>query len=121
MKTSFDPRHIKRQHTVQDLFKTDFHKQPISDRAKEVLASQEILDENIKKAAPEFPLDKINKVDLAILRLAVFELIVEKKEPVNVIIDEAVELGKEFGGDASPSFINGALGNIINHERSSKN
>ena len=121
MKTSNDPRHIKRQHTVQELFKIQFHQQPLSDRAKEVLVHQEILDATIHKAASEFPIDKINRVDLAILRLAVFELIIEKKEPVNVIIDEAVELGKEFGGDASPSFINGALGNIINHEQSSKN
>jgi len=121
MKTSHDPRHIKRQHTVQELFKIQFHKQPLSDRAKEVLGHQEALDASIHAAASEFPIDKINRVDLAILRLAVFELLIEKKEPVNVIIDEAVELGKEFGGDASPSFINGALGNIINHEKSSKN
>ena len=119
MKTSFDPRHIKRQHIVQDLFKADFHKQPVSDKAKEVLTHLEILNSNITKAAPEFPLDKINKVDLAISRLAVFELLIEKKEPVNVIIDEAVELGKEFSGEASPSFINGVLGNIITHEKSS--
>ena len=121
MKTSFDPRHIKRQHIVQDLFKTEFHKQPVSDRAKEVLTHVEILDKTIQKAAPEFPLDKINKIDLAILRLSVFELLIEKKEPVNVIIDEAVELGKEFGGDASPSFINGALGNILSHEEHPNN
>ncbi|MBP6882518.1 MAG: transcription antitermination protein NusB [Candidatus Levybacteria bacterium] len=121
MKTSFDPRHIKRQRTVQDLFKTDFHKQPVSDKAKEVIAHIVAINESITKAAPEFPLDKINKVDLAILRLAVYELLIEKKEPVNVIIDEAVELGKEFGGEASPSFINGALGNIITHEKSSSN
>jgi len=121
MKTSNDPRHIKRQHTVQELFKIQFHKQPLSDRAREVLEHQEVLDATIHKAASEFPIDKINRVDLAILRLAVFELTIEKKEPVNVIIDEAVELGKEFGGDASPSFINGALGNIINHEQSTKN
>lgn len=121
MKTSHDPRHIKRQHTVQELFKIQFHKQPLSDRAKEVLEHQETLDASIHAAASEFPIDKINRVDLAILRLAVFELLIEKKEPVNVIIDEAVELGKEFGGDASPSFINGALGNIINHEKPSKN
>lgn len=121
MKTSQDPRHIKRQHTVQELFKIQFHEQPISERAQEILANKASIDEKIQKAAPEFPIDKINRVDLSILRLAVFELTIEKKEPVNVIIDEAVELGKEFGGEASPSFINGALGNIINHEKPSEN
>jgi len=119
MKTSHDPRHLKRQHTVQELFKVQFHNQPISERAQEILNNQDILDGRIREAAPEFPIEKINRVDLSILRLAVYELLIDKKEPVNVIIDEAVELGKEFGGEASPSFINGALGNIVSHEKSS--
>jgi N utilization substance protein B len=119
MKTSHDPRHLKRQHTVQELFKVQFHNQPISERAQEILKNQVTLDKKIQEAAPEFPITKINRVDLSILRLAVYELLIEKKEPVNVIIDEAVELGKEFGGEASPSFINGALGNIVSHEKSS--
>ncbi len=121
MKTPNDPRHLKRQHVVQELFKIEFHTQPISVRAQEVLSNKEVIDEFIQKAAPEFPLEKINKVDLAILRQAVFELMIEKKEPTNVIIDEAVELGKEFGGEASPAFINGALGNIVNHHESTNN
>lgn len=121
MKTSNDPRHLKRQHIVQELFKVQFHNQPTSERAQAILKDQTIIDEKIHLAAPEFPIDKINRVDLAILRQAVYELLIEKKEPINVIIDEAVELGKEFGGDASPSFINGALGNIVNHERPSEN
>lgn len=121
MKTSQDPRHIKRQHVVQELFKFQFHNQSVSDRATEIIKNQPVIDEKIHMAAPEFPVDKINKIDLSILRLAVFELLIEKKEPVNVIIDEAVELGKEFGGETSPSFINGALGNIISHEKPSEN
>lgn len=120
MKTSNDPRHLKRQHIVQELFKIEFHPQKIDPRAQEILLSKERLDEIIRNAAPDFPIDKINKVDLAILRLASYELLIEKKEPTNVIIDEAVELAKEFGGDASPSFINGALGKIA-HEKLSNN
>ena len=57
--------------------------------------------------------DKINKIDLAILRLAVYELLVEKTQPPHVIIDEAIELAKEYGNESSSSFVNGALGNII--------
>lgn len=121
MKTPNDPRHIRRQKTVQELFKYDFFPQPISDRARLILKHKAFLDEKIQKAAPEFPIEKINKVDLAILRQAVFELLVEKKEPPNVIIDEAIELGKEFGGESSPAFINGALGNIISHEKIATN
>ena len=113
MKTALDPRHKKRQKIVEDLFKVDFHKQPISLDSSEIMQQSSFLDETIKTAAPEFPIDKINKVDLAILRLAIFELLIEKKEPPKVIIDEAIELAKEYGGQSSPSFINGALGNII--------
>jgi len=58
-----------------------------------------------------WPVDKLNKIDLAILRLAIYEL-ERKKTPPKVIIDEAVELAKEFGGENSPSFINGVLGTI---------
>lgn len=116
MKTSADPRHKRRQHIVQELFKVDFHKQPIGMDAKRIIEHQSLIDQNIQQAAPEFPIDKINKIDLAILRLAIYELVVEQKEPPNVIIDEAIELAKEFAGDTSPAFVNGALGNIIKHE-----
>ncbi|EKD87255.1 MAG: hypothetical protein ACD_36C00174G0003 [uncultured bacterium] len=71
-----------------------------------------VIDEKIAGAAPEWPLPKISKIDLAILRLAVTEL-VEKKEPPKVIIDEAVELAKQFGNDNSSKFVNGVLGTIL--------
>lgn len=121
MKTALDPRHRRRQKIVEDLFKVDFHKQPIAPASSEVMKKVKLLDKNIEYAAPEFPIDKINKVDLAILRLATYELLVAKKEPPKVIIDEAIELAKEYGGENSPAFINGALGKIINHDKSSKN
>jgi N utilization substance protein B len=119
MKNPLDPRHTRRQKLVEDLFRIEFHKQNINPHAKEILSKKEIIDEIIKKAAPEFPIEKINRVDLAILRLAVYELSVEKREPPRAIIDEAVELAKEYGGETSPAFINGALGNIIDHDKSS--
>lgn len=115
MKTPLDPRHKRRQSLVEELFKYDFHVQSISKEAQEVLSCKEDLDKEIQKAAVEFPIEKINKIDLAVLRLAVFELLISKKEPPRVVIDEAIELAKEYGGDTSPAFINGALGNIISH------
>ena len=121
MKTSLDPRHKKRQKIVEDLFKVEFHKQPIGKEAKEIMEKKDFLDERIVDAAPEFPIDKINKVDLAILRLAIFELLITKKEPPKVIVDEAIELAKEYGGENSPAFVNGALGKVINHDDTSKN
>lgn len=120
MKTPHDPRHKKRQKLVEELFKIEFHNQPISDKAKEIRNHENFLDSEIKKAAPEFPIEKINKVDLAILRLAVYELLVEKKHPPKVIIDEAIELAKEYGGDTGPAFINGALGAIMSSYETSK-
>ena len=79
----------------------------------DILKKQAEIDKFIQTAAPDFPIEKINKVDLAILRLAVFELTIEKIEPPRVIIDEAIELAKEYGGEKSPNFINGALGILI--------
>lgn len=118
MKTALDPRHRKRQKIIQELFEIDFHKQSISTQAQNIYSHKDTIDKYIHEAAKEFPIDKINRVDLAILRLAVFELSIDKKEPPKVIIDEAIELAKEFGGEKSPAFINGALGNIIKNGHS---
>jgi len=119
MKNPRDPRHKKRQHLIDELFKADFHKQRISAKAKEIFLQKSVLDSYIQKAASEFPIEKINKVDLAILRLATYELLINKKEPPKVLIDEAIELAKEYGGETSPAFINGALGNIIIYDKTS--
>lgn len=113
MKNPLDPRHKKRQKTVEDLFKNSFLKQSLAKDTKIIIPHLEKIDNDIKKAAPEFPIEKINRVDLAILRLAVFELLIERKEPPKVIVDEAIELAKEYGGEKSPGFVNGALGNIV--------
>ena len=87
--------------------------------AKEILNNQELIDNKIKAAAPEFPIEKINRTDLAILRLAVYELLISKTAPKNVIIDEAIELAKEFGGESSPAFVNGALGKLTTYDTAS--
>ena len=113
MKNPLDPRHKKRRKLVEDLFKIEFHKQRVLPETKKIVRHQKLIDKNIEKSAPEFPINKINKIDLAILRLAVYELLIEKKQPPKVIIDEAIELSKEYGGETSPSFINGVLGNIV--------
>ncbi len=113
MKNPLDPRHKKRQKVVEDLFRSEFHKQRVGEIAQKIIAQKEEIDKFINKAAPEFPIDKINRVDLAILRLATYELKIIKKEPPKVIIDEAIELAKEYGGETSPAFVNGALGKLV--------
>lgn len=114
MKTSRDPRHIERQNIVKLLFAYSFHTQDNTNPKVEIILSlQKDIDATIEDIAPEFPIEKLNKVDLAILRLGVYELMVEKQQPPKVIIDESIELAKEFGGDSSPAFINGALGKLL--------
>ena len=114
MKTALDPRHRRRQEIVKILYAQSFRSNHTSvKQIRDINDHLEKIDVAIAEIAPDFPIDKIHKVDLAILRLAVYELMIEKKEPPKVVIDEAVELAKEFGGDASPSFVNGALGKLI--------
>lgn len=114
MKTRLDPRHRKRQKMVKLLFSQSFSNQKIKDQTTiHIIKNFPKLDKVIKTIAPEFPIEKINKTDLAILRLAVFELSIEKKQPPKVIVDEAVELAKELAGETSPAFINGALGSLL--------
>lgn len=115
MKTKKDPRHLQRVIVMQELFAVDFSKKNKSKTktAKEVVKNLEEVDRFIVESAPLWPIDKINKIDLAILRLAVFELVFLKDAPPKVVVDEAVELGKEYGSESSPSFINGALGKLI--------
>ncbi len=114
MKTASDPRHKVRQEAVENLFSQSFLSQKAnSPKVKAILEKLSEIDTRIQKIAPEFPVDKINKIDLAVLRLGVYEIEFEKKEPPKVIIDEAIELAKEYGGESSPGFVNGALGKLI--------
>ena len=112
MKLKSDPRHIKRIDLMQCLFTWQFQKGKAPTKIKEIVNRLDEIDELIKQSAPDRPTSQINKIDLAILRLAIFELIINK-EPPKVIIDEAVELGKEFGADSSSGFLNGVLGRVV--------
>jgi len=79
-----------------------------------VLKNKEQLDQNIKDFAPAWPLDQISLVDRNVLRIAIFEILLENKTPVKVAINEAVELAKTFGSNNSSRFINGVLGSVSN-------
>lgn len=114
MKKKSDPRHQKRARLVQALFSWQFlpDKKPVT-RIQKVVSNLSKIDKLIAKSAPGRPIEQINRVDLSILRLAIYELAVEKSVPPKVAVDEAVELGKEYGSASSASFINGALGKLI--------
>lgn len=113
MKTSKDPRHLRRRSIVKTLFAESFtHQKNNSLTVKNILDQKDKIDSIIVAAAPTWPILKINKIDLAILYLAIYELLNESTPP-KVIIDEAVELGKEFGSESSGPFINGVLGTVF--------
>lgn len=79
-----------------------------------VINKHVILDELITKAAPDWPIEKIPNADRNILRIGLFELLFQDhtQVPPKVAIDEAIELGKSFGGEATARFINGVLGRV---------
>ncbi len=130
-------RHLLRTIALQSLFEWDFHDQSgnldeIFDRvsnefapmtadhtednnfAKELLdgvvANQQAIDEIIVQNAPEWPIAQITIIDRNVLRLGIYEMMFIKDTPARVVINEAVEMGKRFGGDSSGKFVNGVLG-----------
>lgn len=84
----------------------------IKDLALGTQKHQKEVDALIVPAAPEWPLDQIAKIDKAILRMSLYELMIKREVPPKVAINEAVELAKEFGGENSSKFVNGVLGTI---------
>jgi N utilization substance protein B len=117
-----DARHEKRIKLVQNIFALSFDyknekfilpNKNLTEETEKLNQNLEKIDSIISTHAPKYPLDKIAKTDLGILRLAVYELLIEQKEPVKVVINEAVELAKELGNDRSYAFINAVLGSII--------
>lgn len=131
-------RHLSRSVIIQSLFEWDFKNNPDQEVSEIVLRNnteyapgnndmsfinatidtiirkKDIIDEIITKAAPEWPIDKINVVDRNILRLGLAELVFGNHEdvPPKVVINEAIELSKTFGGESSSKFINGVLGAV---------
>lgn len=79
-----------------------------------VIEQKEEIDNKIKENLKDWTMDRISKVDLSILRLALSEIIGMEEIPSTVSINEAVELAKKFSDDQSSKFINGVLGNVQN-------
>jgi transcription antitermination protein NusB len=114
LKSRQDPRHKKRVNRFQKLFAYSFENSSVqNEEVAQIVAKLGKIDKAIQEVAPEWPIDRLNKTDLAILRLAIWELLIERKTPPKVIIDEAVELGKEYGSDNTAKFVNGVLGTLL--------
>lgn len=71
------------------------------------------LDAILQPVAPEWPIDQIARMDRIVLHIGVYELMHSKNVPPKVVINEAVELAKAFGGENSSKFINGVLGTVL--------
>lgn len=114
-----DPRHLERTKIIQNLYAYTFSSIPNTlpfpkdSKTKKIINKLNKIDKFIKTYATRYPLDKIAKTDLSILRLSIYELLYEKKTPVKVVIDEAVELAKEMSGEKSYAFVNAVLGKIL--------
>ena len=114
MKNKFDPRHIKRIKNVQAIFAWSCGSvEPKTEDSDNIIKNLPQIDVLIQENAPKWPLDKINKIDLSILRYTFWELFYLKKNPPKVVIDEAIEIAKEYGTESSSSFINGVIGSAI--------
>lgn len=128
-------RHLSRTVAMQTLFEWDFNGQ--TDEIGKILENNLVqlapgmddtqftrslvdgviehlanIDAIIAKTAPEWPVDQITPVDRNVLRLGIYELQFLRDVPPKVIINEAVELGKTFGGESSGKFVNGVLGTL---------
>ncbi len=77
-----------------------------------VVEHQAEMDKLIAQYAPEWPLDQMAVIDRNILRIAIFEFLINGSTPVKVAINEAVELAKTYASDSAPRFINGVLGTL---------
>lgn len=113
MKSKNDPRHQQRIKSIQALFAWGISGHSQDQNIDQILSELANIDKLIYQAAPKWPIDQINKVELAILRYAVWELKHQPQTPPKVVIDEAIEIGKEFGDLKSSPFINAVLGNIL--------
>jgi N utilization substance protein B len=128
-------RHLSRTIAMQSLYEWDFNDRAtplmkitehnvtqfapgledpafIYDLIKGVEKHLEEIDKIIVDTAPEWPIDQITVVDRNILRLGIYELLLSHEVPPKVAINEAVELGKAFGGESSGKFVNGVLGTL---------
>jgi len=88
----------------------------IRDLVSGVESHEQELDELIRPVAPEWPIEQIARMDRIILHIGAYELVYDKSVPPKVVINEAVELAKAFGGDNSSKFINGVLGTLLRQQ-----
>lgn len=108
------------EHDPEDVLVRRIEEQPLQDSGisfargliEGVVEFQVVIDDLIAQYAPEWPLSQMAVIDRNILRIAIYEFLVDSETPVKVAINEAVELAKIYGSDSAPRFINGVLGTL---------
>lgn len=88
---------------------TEKEEQYITAKYEEIASKLDIIDDMINKAVKGWDTTRMGKVDLTLIRLAVYEIQYDDEIPTGVAINEAVELAKKFGQENSPAFVNGIL------------
>ena len=86
----------------------------ISTKSNKILEKLEEIDEMINQQAKGWTTERMSKVDLTIIRLAVYEIKFDEDVPTGVAINEAVELAKKYSSDSGPAFVNGVLAKVAN-------
>lgn len=115
-----DPRHRQRIKIIQNLFSCSFENRSknlpypeLKEINGKIIKNLKKIDQLITTEAPKFPIEKISKTDLSILRWGVYELVIDRSLPHKVVINEAIELAKELSGEKSYGFVNAVLGKIL--------
>lgn len=121
MDPALDPRHQQRIERVEAFFAWSFFDEPNPKDAQfrsivPALDKMEEIDAWIMRFAPKRSLPDFHKLDLAILRQALYEILYTDT-PAKVVINEAIEIAKLYAGEEAPRFINGVLGNVVDELR----
>lgn len=111
MEYSMTPEGV--EEILHEVTMSETYMEYLKKKTEEIMNKVPELDEKINKVTEGWKTKRMGKVDLTILRLALFEMLYDEEVPEKVAINEAVELAKKFGGDESSAFINGVLAKLV--------
>ncbi|MGN0347846.1 MAG: transcription antitermination factor NusB [Lachnospiraceae bacterium] len=97
----------------RDVSASEKQEQEIREKVNAILEQQERIDEMIREKSIGWSLERIGKVELTILRLGIYEVMMDEDVPESVAINEAVELAKKFGPEDASGFVNGILAKFV--------
>ncbi|WP_313071654.1 transcription antitermination factor NusB [Lacrimispora sp.] len=102
-----------KEEIIHDVSMSGEYADQLKERAKAVMSKIPELDLKINEVAEGWKTKRMGRAELTILRLALYEIMFDDEVPEKVAINEAVELGKKFGGNEAPAFVNGVLAKLV--------